>query len=176
MTASSCSDARRAAYGTLLRQSPGETPRSLAAVVDAAWPVLHPTGVSWLGFYRHRPVENDLVLECCRDRPACSPIGLHGVCGQAHRSGRTRIVHDVEVLGSDYVACDPADRSEIVIPCRGRGPGGTWIDYVLDLDSRRLAAFSDEDDRSLRRFLVGWGLDPRHEGDALVDGEASGRE
>ena len=159
-----CPDVRSAradAYRNLLATAESIThPPSLSAIVDLAWDHLHPTGVSWLGFYRFRPTLRDLELVVCRDRPACSPIGLHGVCGQAHLSGRTRIVADVADLGAAYVACDPADRSEIVVPVAGRDPSGAASELVLDLDSRDLGAFSDDDDRELRRYLQAVGLFP----------------
>ncbi len=132
--------------------------------VQAAWARLNSTEVSWLGFYRYRPEEDDLVLEACRDRPACSPIGLHGVCGQAHRSGRTRIVRDVADLGAAYVACDPRDRSELVIPLRrpDRPPKDQLL--VLDLDSFRPGAFDLEDDLRLREALAIVGFEPIRKG------------
>ncbi|MCH8345127.1 MAG: hypothetical protein IH983_14235, partial [Planctomycetes bacterium] len=52
------------------------------AVVDALWETLHDKGVSWVGLYLDQPGDPDdqrLVLGPCRDKPACSPIGLHGV-------------------------------------------------------------------------------------------------
>ncbi len=157
------------AYDRLLERAGDAPPSGLCTVVDLAWEHLEPTGVSWLGFYRFRSDDGDLVLDACRDRPACSPIGLHGVCGQAHRSGRTRIVRDVAILGNAYVACDPRDRSELVIPCHGRGVDGQPTDYVLDLDSTDLASFSDEDDRRLRAYLEACGLEPRREGPVWMD-------
>lgn len=161
MTRPDVRSARADAYGDLLAAANGISgPASLSDIVDLAWDHLHPTGVSWLGFYRFRPTLKDLELLACRDRPACSPIGLHGVCGQAHLAGRTRIVADVADLGEAYVACDPADRSEIVVPVVGRTPSGGVEELVLDLDSPDLDAFSDEDDRELRRYLLAMGLRP----------------
>ena len=137
-------------------------PRDEAAryVVDLLWGALHTTGVSWLGFYVDHPGEpadRRLVLGPCRDKPACSPIGLHGVCGQALTSRSTRIVDDVKGLGPNYIACDPRDRSEIVIPlidaqevCWG----------VLDIDSWEVAAFSQHDEDGLRCVLRAAGLLP----------------
>ena len=139
---------------------PSIAPR-LEAFVEHAWGHLESTGVSWLGFYRLDPHDAEaLVLGPRRDRPACSPIGLHGVCGQALREGRTRIVADVLELGNDYVACDPRDRSEIVIPLRLGSGGPHPADAVLDLDSFQIDAFSDADDRRLRDCLSRAGLRP----------------
>ena len=175
MNSTEFASARNHAYDRICEHVGDAPPSGLREVVDLAWEHLKDTGVSWLGFYRFRAEEGDLVLDACRDRPACSPIGLHGVCGQSHRSGRTRIVRDVAVLGDAYVACDPRDRSELVIPCRGRGLDGRPADYVLDLDSTDLASFSDEDDRRLRALLAACGLEPRHEGPIWMDGVEENR-
>ena len=130
----------------------------MVAVVDALWQGLRDTGVTWVGFYVDVPGESDdsrLVLGPCRDKPGCSPIGLHGVCGQALRFRQPRIVDDVAELGAEYVACDPDDRSEIVVPVFA-GSGCCW--GVLDLDSHAVGAFDESDEKGLRRVLVAAGL------------------
>jgi putative methionine-R-sulfoxide reductase with GAF domain len=76
------------------------------------------------------------------------------------------IVSDVTDLGDDYVACDPRDRSEIVIPIHADLPAGEKIDRVLDLDSVQLDLFSDLDDRHLRAALRLAGFKPA--GDLLT--------
>ena len=130
----------------------------MQAVVDDLWSALSDAGVSWVGFYLDRPDEPDdsrLVLGPHRDAPACSPIGLHGACGMALRERRDVIIEDVSALGEDYIACDPRDRSEIVIPLTD-DTGGVWA--VLDLDSRDLGAFDETDAAGLRRVLEAAGL------------------
>ena len=60
----------------------------MRAVADALWNALHDKGVSWVGFYvdhSDQPDDQRLILGPCRNKPACSPIGLHGVCGQTLR-------------------------------------------------------------------------------------------
>ncbi len=72
----------------------------MQSVVDALWDGLSGHGVSWVGFYTEQAdasADERLVLGPFRDKPACSPIGLHGVCGQALRSKKPRIVRDVTV-------------------------------------------------------------------------------
>lgn len=131
----------------------GTDQQRMQAVVDALWQALSPTGVSWVGFYL--PENDELVLGPRRDTPACSPIGLHGVCGEAYRTRRPVVVRDVRQRGADYVACDPRDRSEVVVPllaadgsCRG----------VLDLDSHAVGAFDAADVAGLQQVLRGAGL------------------
>lgn len=130
----------------------------MQAVVDALWEAFKIKAVSWVGFYvdqPHQPDDRRLVLGPCRDKPACSPIGLHGVCGQALLSRKTRIVRDVRELGEQYVACDPRDRSEIVVPLVNER-GECW--GVLDLDSHEIGAFDERDDAGLRNVLKAAGL------------------
>lgn len=131
---------------------------AMRCVVDALWNGLHTVGVSWVGFYVDQSDEPDdrrLVLGPCRDKPACSPIGLHGVCGQSLLTRSVRIIQDVRTLGGNYVACDPRDLSEIVIPLIGSG-GECW--GVLDLDSWETAAFDESDAQGLQLVLKQAGL------------------
>ncbi|MBK8266881.1 MAG: hypothetical protein IPK83_00670 [Planctomycetes bacterium] len=88
---------------------------AMQAFVDASWSVLGPTGVSWIGFYIKSDDET-MTLGPRRDKPACSPIGLHGACGRAWVTRTPLVVCDVAELGENYIACDPRDRSEVVIP------------------------------------------------------------
>jgi putative methionine-R-sulfoxide reductase with GAF domain len=125
----------------------------MRAVADAVWTHLSQVGVSWVGFYLpHQSDEGlQLVLGPSRNKPACSPIGLHGVCGQAFQGRLVRIVHDVRDLGPDYVACDPRDRSEIVLPVFA--PGSRECLGVLDLDSHEVGRFAQLDCEGLTGVL-----------------------
>ncbi|MBI2923499.1 MAG: GAF domain-containing protein [Planctomycetes bacterium] len=105
--------------------------------------------VSWVGFYFLGP--DEMTLGPRRDKPACSPIGLHGACGTAARSGKTLIVRDVKELGENYIACDPRDRSEIVVPVRD---GAGHVVAVLDADSHDVGAFSQADEYALERIVA----------------------
>ena len=132
----------------------GDRTARMRAVVDAMWDALHGTAVSWVGFYVHEGGE-ELILGPRRDKAACSPIGLHGVCGQAFRRREPIIVRDVTELGENYIACDPRDRSEVVIPLLGES-GSCW--GVLDLDSHEIGAFDDTDVTGLQQVLQAAGL------------------
>ena len=138
----------------------GDRTARMQAVVDALWSTLHPTGVSWVGFYLSEN-RKELTLGPRRDKPACSPIGLHGACGRAFKLRRPFVVRDVSELGEDYIACDPLDLSEVVLPLFDES-GACW--GVLDLDSHKVGAFDSTDVEGLQKVLLAAGLtqaDPR---------------
>ena len=138
----------------------GGREQRMQAVVGALWDALAGQAVSWVGFYTDRPDEPDdrrLVLGPHRPKPACSPLALHGVCGQTLRFRTARIVDDAGKLGDDYIACDPLDRSEIAIPLIDENDI-CW--GVLDLDSHDVGAFDESDQAGLVRILQAAGLLP----------------
>jgi putative methionine-R-sulfoxide reductase with GAF domain len=143
-------------YAAIARQlsSAGDRPQRMRAAVDALWAALRDTGVSWVGFYLHEGAD-ELVLGPMRDKPACSPIGLHGACGEAFKTRRPVLVHDVQARGSNYIACDPRDRSEVVVPCLD-ADGACW--GVLDLDSHDVGSFTAADATGLISILKAAGL------------------
>ncbi len=105
---------------------------------------------SWAGFYR--VVEPDLLRVGPFQGPvACVEIPFdRGVCGAAARSGRTQLVDDVHAFDG-HIACDPESRSEIVVPIRD---ADGEVRAVLDVDSRRPAAFDAVDRRELERLAT----------------------
>lgn len=152
----------------------------LGPLCDVLWDALAPRGLSWIGFYLEDPEaplggnerEGQMLLAARRDKPACSPIGLHGVCGQGFREGSIRLVEDVALLGAGYIACDPRDRSEIVLPIYRNG--ACW--GVLDADSHEVACFGSADVTGLAGVLRAAGLldrDPPLRADRLHDAGGS---
>lgn len=142
----------RAAAAIATAFAPGaELSVRMQVVVDELWREFggH-RPVSWVGFYLLGA--DEMTLGPRRDRPACSPIGLHGACGSAARSGTTVVVRDVRELGAAYIACDPRDLAEIVVPVRGRDGA---VLGVLDLDSYGVGAFDETDRRALEQ-IVAW--------------------
>ena len=142
----------------------------MRVVADALWdafgadvPTLGARSVSWVGFYTRVPDDNrvgnhqpdDMALGPSRNKPACSPIGLHGACGQALVNRESLIVTDVAHLGAGYVACDPRDRSELVIACFDH-EGSAW--GVLDFDCWDTHGFDDHDADAVEQLLVLSGL------------------
>jgi L-methionine (R)-S-oxide reductase len=138
-------------------QGEGDRTARMQAVVDRLWQDLETLGVSWVGFYL-KSAGDELVLGPSRNKPACSPIGLHGACGQVFLSGQPLVVKDVRDLGAGYIACDPRDLSEVVLPVEDE-QGRIW--GVLDLDSFEIGAFDQRDVAGLRSVLEAAGLVPR---------------
>lgn len=127
----------------------------MRAVVDALWESFSPVGYSWVGFYTRPGEGEEMILGPRRDKPACSPIGLHGMCGLACVERRSVVVGDVRRLGAHYVACDPRDMAEVVVPLLGVD-GACW--GVLDADSFEVGAFSERDALGLAGVLERAGL------------------
>lgn len=144
-------------YQTLVEQaaaSSGSPHERMQYVVDLLWNAMASTGYSWVGFYLDQPGQPDdqrLVLGPCRDTPACSPIGLHGVCGQGLLAQQPMIIDDVQDLGPNYIACDPRDRSEIVVPFMA--VDDTAVNGVLDVDSWDVSSFDAHDQAGLISLL-----------------------
>lgn len=104
--------------------------------------------LNWAGFYLYDGVK--LVLGPFQGRTACVYIDLNkGVCGAAARSRQTQIVADVHAFPG-HIACDARSRSELVIPVL-KADGS--LHSVLDLDSPKLARFSQRDADELNRVL-----------------------
>jgi GAF domain-containing protein len=102
--------------------------------------------INWAGFYLHDGQE--LVLGPFQGKPACLRIRLgQGVCGTAAEERRTVRVADVHAFPG-HIACDPASRSEIVLPL----VVGDRVVGVLDLDSPQLARFTAEDQTTLEAY------------------------
>jgi len=99
--------------------------------------------INWVGFYIAE--RNELVLGPFQGKPATTRIPLgKGGCGTAATRGRAVIVPDVSKFAG-HIACDPASRSEIVVPLL------TWGKFigVLDVDSTTLKRFDAEDQEGL---------------------------
>ncbi len=101
----------------------------------------------WVGFYL---VEGEqLVLGPFQGPVACYRIGYgRGVCGAAWQRGQTLIVPDVEEFPG-HIACSSLSRSEIVVPIKG--DDGRVLG-VIDIDSRDLNAFTEEDKDGLEQI------------------------
>ena len=127
----------------------------MQATVDALWAAFSEQGVSWCGFYLPDESGSALLLGPRRDKPACSPIALHGACGRAFKDRAALVINDVQALGPDYIACDPRDRSEVVVPVLAADGS---CQAVLDLDSHTPNSFAEADVKGLEKVLQAAGF------------------
>ena len=102
--------------------------------------------LNWAGFYL---LEGEtLVLGPFQGKPACIEIPVsRGVCGAAVRENRSQLVKDVHCFAG-HIACDSASRSELVVPLFKDGA----VFAVLDLDSPKLARFTEQDREGMERL------------------------
>jgi len=135
----------------------GETD-ALANVANAVSLLAHSLDrINWCGFYVLRG--EDLVLGPFQGKPACVriPVGK-GVCGEAAARRQTIVVPDVNRFPG-HITCDPASRSEIVVPVVEEDV----LRGVLDVDSPEPGRFDEEDSVGLEKFVgvliprVAWG-------------------
>lgn len=108
------------------------------------------TDFNWTGFYRTVRKEH-LQVGPYQGEHGCIDIPYsQGVCGTAARTKRTQVVTDVREI-RDHIACSTTTLSEIVVPVLS--PSGGTI-AVLDVDSDRLGAFDDVDQRHLEELCA----------------------
>lgn len=102
--------------------------------------------LNWAGFYLNR--NEELVLGPFQGQIACVRIAFgRGVCGTAAKTRQTQRVEDVHAFPG-HIACDSASNSEVVIPLVKDGR----LIGVLDLDSPKLARFTEQDQAGLERL------------------------
>jgi len=105
-------------------------------------------GINWAGFYFLKGRE--LVVGPFQGKPACVRIALgRGACGAAAARRQTLVVDDVHSFPG-HIVCDPASRSEIVVPL----VDGARLLGVLDIDSPRVGRFDAADARGLEALAA----------------------
>ncbi|SCY41450.1 GAF domain-containing protein [Pseudomonas sp. NFACC37-1] len=104
--------------------------------------------LNWAGFYLNR--NEELVLGPFQGQIACVRIPFgRGVCGTAAATRQTQRVEDVHAFAG-HIACDSASNSELVVPLV---KGGRLIG-VLDLDSPKLARFTEHDQAGIEALAA----------------------
>ena len=102
----------------------------------------------WVGFYLvDDRSKNELLLGPFEGEPTEHvkiPFGK-GVCGQAAEHKKTFVVQDVS-KETNYLACSPKVKSEIVVPIIKNGE----VFGELDIDSHAFSQFTDEDKAFLK--------------------------
>lgn len=142
---------KREKYELLYKQAKslleGETD-GIAAMSNMAALLHEAFGFWWTGFYR--VVNGALLLGPFQGPIACMHIGYgKGVCGTAWKERRTQVVPDVEQFAG-HIACSSESRSEIVVPVFQNGR----VVAVLDIDSRELSTFDEEDASGLEKMVM----------------------
>lgn len=111
--------------------------------------------VNWVGFYvcktavntelkAHQPTWEVLTLGPFVGKPARTLIPFSkGVCGRCVTDRKTQVVSDVHAV-EYHLSCDPASKSEIVVPIWSQGPNPRVV-AVLDIDSPVVNCFQAED-------------------------------
>ncbi|TDQ39097.1 GAF domain-containing protein [Aureibacillus halotolerans] len=103
--------------------------------------------INWVGFYLVKG--ETLVLGPFQGLPACVRISIgKGVCGTAVELDETKLVTDVSAFPG-HIACDPASKSEIVVPIHADGK----VIGCLDIDAPELQRFTTEDQVFLEQFV-----------------------
>lgn len=103
----------------------------------------------WCGFYR--VCGDELLVGPYQGPLACMSLPRgRGVCWAAVERGGGLVVDDVHAFPG-HIACDPRSRSEIVVPVKD-SRGETVA--VLDVDSRKTAAFDAVDQKCLEEICA----------------------
>lgn len=102
----------------------------------------------WTGVYVL--IDGELIVRSYQGPVACQRLREGGVCWSAIRSEETVIVGNVEEFPG-HIACNPASKSEIVIPLKNESGE---IFGCFDVDSDRLNAFDKEDEEGLKKILT----------------------
>ncbi len=123
------------------------SPISRMATISA---VLHHKmkGYFWTGFYLYK--EDELLVGPYQGPLACLRLKKDtGVCWAGIHQQKTIIVDDVETFPG-HIACSSLSKSEIVVPVFNLDK---QIVGVLDVDSRDLSNFNEEDKEGLEMIV-----------------------
>ncbi|MTD39114.1 GAF domain-containing protein [Erwinia sp. CPCC 100877] len=143
---------KEAAYQLLLKQQAGlleieqnqiATLANTSALLADALPE-----TVFAGFYLYDG--NELILGPFQGKVSCTRITMgKGVCGESAEKAETLIVADVKTH-QNYISCDSAARSEIVVPMV---KAGTLVG-VLDLDCGVVDGYDEVDQKYLEELVA----------------------
>lgn len=103
----------------------------------------------WTGFYFLK--DGELIVKTYQGPLACQLLEKNkGVCWAGINQGKTIIVPDVHKFPG-HIACDSRSLSEIVVPVRDKNGR---ITGVLDVDSKYLNSFDENDAQCLEKILL----------------------
>ena len=116
---------------------------NFAALVYTTLPDLN-----WAGCYLLRG--DELVLGPFQGKPACVRIAMgRGVCGTSAQRRASVLVDDVHAF-TDHIVCDPASRSELVVPMIKDGR----LIGVFDMDSPSPKRFDATDQAGMEAAVA----------------------
>lgn len=145
------SEAKEEAYKLLLLQQKalleGET--DLIANLANSSALLNQTlqETVFAGYYLYK--NDELILGPFQGNVSCVHIPMgKGVCGESAEKNQTLIVENV-LEHRNYIACDSAARSEIVVPMKK----GDQLIGVLDLDSSEIGIYDQVDRFYLEQYV-----------------------
>lgn len=102
----------------------------------------------WTGFYRL--IDDELIVGPYQGPVACILLKKNsGVCWAGINREQTIVVKDVHQFPG-HIACDARSNSEIVVPVRNKQG---VITGVLDVDSKELNSFDEEDANGLEKII-----------------------
>lgn len=94
--------------------------------------------------------EGELILGPFQGRVSCTRIQLgKGVCGESAAKKKTMIVDNVKEH-ENYISCDSAAMSEIVVPMLDNDQ----LIGVLDIDSSKTSSYDEIDQLFLEKFAA----------------------
>jgi L-methionine (R)-S-oxide reductase len=100
------------------------------------------------GYYLFQ--EGELILGPFQGRVSCTRIKLgKGVCGESAEKQETLIVDNVKEH-ENYISCDSAAMSEIVVPMVNNGQ----LVGVLDIDSAKTHSYDEIDQQYLEKVAA----------------------
>ena len=100
------------------------------------------------GYYLFQ--EGELILGPFQGRVSCTRIQLgKGVCGESAAKKKTMIVDNVKEH-ENYISCDSAAMSEIVVPMLDNDQ----LIGVLDIDSSKTRSYDEIDQLFLEKFAA----------------------
>lgn len=141
---------KTAAYELLLLQQKGllEIEDDLLANLANSSALLKETfpDTVFSGYYLFK--ENQLILGPFQGRVSCTRIQMgKGVCGESAQKRQTVIVGNVKEY-ENYISCDSAAMSEIVVPLVKNDE----LIGVLDLDSSKTDSYDEIDQKFLEEY------------------------
>lgn len=143
---------KRQAYELLLAQQKGllEAETNWIASLSNSSALLNETFADtvFVGYYLFE--EGELILGPFQGRVSCTRIKLgKGVCGESAEKQVTLIVDNVKEH-ENYISCDSAAMSEIVVPMVKDGQ----LIGVLDIDSSQTHSYDEIDHEFLEKYVA----------------------